>query len=201
CRYRGGGHRQSHRRHWCRGAGGGRSGGAQCRSRPGRSRDRRRGSRGAAGPELRKTQAPGEARAGTDDRHRTDGEHPRAGDEDALRSLDDCDARRVVVGAFRANRGHHREWDARAHAPRRRGARGRGLMSGFLRSWSAGKLFASWIGYWILLIAIRLGPAIGPIWRATHAEPDKGSLNMSLGSEGFSFNVLKDGATLFSRSI
>jgi len=74
-------------------------------------------------------------------------------------------------------------------------------MSGLLRSWSAGKLFASWIGYWILLIAIGLGPAIGPIWRATHAEPDKGSLNMSLGSDGFSFNVLKDGATLFSRSI
>jgi len=68
-------------------------------------------------------------------------------------------------------------------------------MSGLLRSWSAGKLFASWIGYWILLIAI------GPIWRARHAEADKGSLNMSLGSDGFSFNVLKDGATLFSRSI
>ncbi|HEV8215244.1 MAG TPA: hypothetical protein VGP95_05400 [Gemmatimonadaceae bacterium] len=70
-----------------------------------------------------------------------------------------------------------------------------------LRSWSAGKLFTSWIAYWILLLAIGLAPAIGPIWRATHAEPDKGSLNMSFGSDGFSLNVLKDGATLYSASI
>lgn len=74
-------------------------------------------------------------------------------------------------------------------------------MPKFLRSMSAAKLFASWIGYWILLIAVGLGPAFIAIWRATHAGQDKGSVSMSFGSDGVALNVLKDGATIYSGSI
>ena len=70
-----------------------------------------------------------------------------------------------------------------------------------LRSWSAGKLFASWIGYWILLIAIGLGPAMGAIWRATRAAPGTGSVNVSFGDGAFSLNVIRAGGTLYSGSI
>ena len=70
-----------------------------------------------------------------------------------------------------------------------------------LRSWSVGKLFASWIGYWILLIAIGLGRAIGPIQEATRGAPDTGSVNVSFGSDGFALNVLKAGATIYSVSV
>lgn len=71
----------------------------------------------------------------------------------------------------------------------------------FLRSMSAAKLFATWIGYWILLIAIGLGPGIAAIWRATRAGPDKGSVNLSFGSDGFVLNVLKGGASTYSGSM
>ena len=71
----------------------------------------------------------------------------------------------------------------------------------FLGSWSAGKLFASWIAYWILLIAIGLGRAIGPIRDATSGPPDTGSVNVSFGSDGFALNVLKVGATIYSVSV
>ena len=71
----------------------------------------------------------------------------------------------------------------------------------FLRSWSAGKLFASWVGYWILLFVVGLGPGIAAILQATRAGPDKGSVNLSFGSDGFSLNVLKAGATIYAGSI
>ena len=71
----------------------------------------------------------------------------------------------------------------------------------FLRSWSAGKLFASWIGYWILLIGIGLGPAIGAILQATRAAPGQGSVSLSFDDGAFTLKALQAGATLYSGSI
>ena len=71
----------------------------------------------------------------------------------------------------------------------------------FLRSWSAGKLFASWIAYWILLIGICLRPALVAIWRATRDTPEHGSVNLSFGDSGFVLDVVKGGAKLYSGSI
>jgi len=70
-----------------------------------------------------------------------------------------------------------------------------------VRSWSAGKLFVSWIGYWILLIAVGLGRAIPAIWRATHAEQGKGSLSLSFGDGGFTLSVFEKGATIYAGTI
>jgi len=71
----------------------------------------------------------------------------------------------------------------------------------FLRSWSAGKLFASWVAYWLLLGALTLGPAAAAIWRATHAEKGKGSFSMSFGNGAISLDVLDTGATIYHGSI
>jgi hypothetical protein len=74
-------------------------------------------------------------------------------------------------------------------------------MSSFFRSMSPKKLFASWVGYWVLLIAVGLGPAFAAIWQATRAGPDKGSFSLSMGSDGFALSVVKAGATIYSKSI
>ncbi len=68
------------------------------------------------------------------------------------------------------------------------------------RSWSAGKLFASWIAYWILLIAVGLGPALVAIWRVSRAAQDKGSVNVSFG-DTFSLTVVNAGVTTYAGSI
>ena len=70
-----------------------------------------------------------------------------------------------------------------------------------LRSWSAGKLFVSWIAYWALLIAIGLGPAIGAIWRVSRGAKDQGSAALSFGDGVFSLKVTNIGATTYSGSI
>ena len=69
-----------------------------------------------------------------------------------------------------------------------------------LRSWSAGKLFASWIAYWLLLIAIGLGPAIAAIWRVSGAAEGKGSVSASFGNT-FTISVVDAGVTTYSGSI
>lgn len=74
-------------------------------------------------------------------------------------------------------------------------------MLNFLRSWSAGKLFASWIAYWVLLIAIGLGSAIGAIWKVSQAAKDQGSVALSFGDGSFSLKVINAGATIYSGSI
>ena len=71
----------------------------------------------------------------------------------------------------------------------------------FLRSWSAGKLFVSWIAYWVLLIAVGLGPAIAAIWRVSQAAKDQGSVALSFGDGSFSLKAINAGVTLYSGSI
>jgi hypothetical protein len=71
----------------------------------------------------------------------------------------------------------------------------------FLRSWSAGKLFASWIAYWVLLIAVGLGPAIAAIWKVSQAAKDQGSVALSFGNGSFSLKVINVGATIYSGTI
>jgi hypothetical protein len=71
----------------------------------------------------------------------------------------------------------------------------------FLRSWSAGKLFASWIAYWVVLIAVGLGPASAAIWRVSRAAGEKGSVALSFGDGVFSLKAINAGATVYSGSI
>lgn len=71
----------------------------------------------------------------------------------------------------------------------------------FLRGMSAGKLFASWIVYWILLIAVGLRSAIGAIWRVSGAAPGQGSASLGFNDGAFSINVIEAGKTIYSGSI
>ena len=64
--------------------------------------------RGAAGAELRQAEARNEARPGTNDRDRADGEHRRPGHADDAGSVDGGDGGRVAVSALRAHGRHHR---------------------------------------------------------------------------------------------
>jgi len=74
-------------------------------------------------------------------------------------------------------------------------------MFNVLRSWSAGKLFASWFAYWILLIGIGLGPAIAAIWRVSGATKDQGTAALSFDNGAFSLKVINAGTTIYSGSI
>ncbi len=69
-----------------------------------------------------------------------------------------------------------------------------------MRRWGLRGLLASWAAYWVGLIAIRLGPAVGPIWTATHSTAH-GTVSVSTGSDAFSLVVTTGGATTYTTSI
>jgi len=64
-------------------------------------------------------------------------------------------------------------------------------------------LIASWILYWLLLIGIKGGPAIGAIWRATRAGGPEGSssVNASFGDGGITLDVTRLGQSVYHGAI
>lgn len=62
-------------------------------------------------------------------------------------------------------------------------------------------LVASWILYWLLLVGVKLGPAIAAIMRATGGPSDgKSSVNVSYGDSGFVLDVAQQGQTVYHAS-
>jgi hypothetical protein len=68
----------------------------------------------------------------------------------------------------------------------------------WLRDWSVRKLVVAWIGYWIALFLIILGPAIPALWRATRSE---GSFSLNFGNGVFSLTVTAAGSEIWRGSI
>lgn len=69
-----------------------------------------------------------------------------------------------------------------------------------LHRWGPRGLFASWIAYWIILAAVKLGPAITAIWRATHTGPDQSSVSFNFNGAVFDLLVKTGGRTTWSGS-
>jgi hypothetical protein len=56
------------------------------------------------------------------------------------------------------------------------------------------------IAYWVVVAAVKLGPAAFAIYRATRGPKDSSSVNASLGNGGFTLNVIEKGVTTYSAS-
>lgn len=68
------------------------------------------------------------------------------------------------------------------------------------RQWSPRALFLSWGVYWLVLLAVGLGPIIGPIWRATHGATGS-SVKASFSNTIVSLTVTQAGQTTWTGSI
>ena len=70
-----------------------------------------------------------------------------------------------------------------------------------LSRWRPTQLLLAWAGYWILLLAVTLGPALPAILRVTRGGGHHGEINASFGGDGFSLTVKEMGKLLWSGSI
>lgn len=70
-------------------------------------------------------------------------------------------------------------------------------MAWSFRRWRPRHLLLSWLGYWLGLAAVTLGPAVPAILRATSGDA-KGSLTGSMGDGGISLTIAEAGATTWS---
>ena len=59
-------------------------------------------------------------------------------------------------------------------------------------------LLGAWGAYWLLLVGVKLGPAIAAILRATGPGESGSSVNLSYGDEGFLLSVVQHGQTIYS---
>lgn len=69
-----------------------------------------------------------------------------------------------------------------------------------LSKWRLSHLLMSWLGYWLALIVIMLGPAIAAAWVATRSPNENNSaISLSWGSAaGVTASVVHHGETLWS---
>jgi hypothetical protein len=66
---------------------------------------------------------------------------------------------------------------------------------------SAASLFGGWAIYWIVVGAVKLGPAIAAVLKATSGPDDgKSSVALNYGDGGFALTVIERGVTTFSGS-
>jgi hypothetical protein len=56
------------------------------------------------------------------------------------------------------------------------------------------------IAYWVVVAAVKLGPAAFVIYRATRGPKGSSSVNASLGNGGVSLNVIEKGVTTYTAS-
>jgi len=62
-------------------------------------------------------------------------------------------------------------------------------------------LFGSWIAYWLVLAAVKLGPAAMAAWKATHAVGTGSSVQVSVSNLTFNLAVVELGRPTWSGSI
>src|SRR6185295_15417561 len=59
-------------------------------------------------------------------------------------------------------------------------------------------LIGSWVAYWAVLAAVKLGPAAVAIWRATHAGEGQGSFAINFGNGAFTLTVTERGQQIYT---
>ena len=63
-------------------------------------------------------------------------------------------------------------------------------------------LLASWLLYWIVVLAIGVGPGLAAAWRAGHLpEENSGTVSFGAGSEGLSLLVQEYGRTTWEGAV
>ncbi|HXT16398.1 MAG TPA: hypothetical protein VN706_12250 [Gemmatimonadaceae bacterium] len=70
----------------------------------------------------------------------------------------------------------------------------------FLGRWRPATLLASWVGYWVVLAAITMGPGIVAIWKATQSGPGQGNVSLNFSNGLFSLVVQANGHTTYTGS-
>ena len=65
---------------------------------------------------------------------------------------------------------------------------------------SISALVGGTIAYWIVIAAVKLGPAAFAIYRATQGPKGSSSVSASFGNGGFSLKVIEKGATTYAAS-
>lgn len=71
----------------------------------------------------------------------------------------------------------------------------------FLARWRPYQLLLSWTAYWVLLLAVTLGPALPAILRATRATGNHGEINASVSDTVLSFTVKEMGQVTWTGSV
>ena len=70
-----------------------------------------------------------------------------------------------------------------------------------LSRWRPAHLFLAWAGYWIVLLAVTIGPALPAILRATGSAPGKGEISVNFSDGVFNLIVKQAGQLLWSGSV
>ena len=70
----------------------------------------------------------------------------------------------------------------------------------FLSRWRPYQLLLAWTAYWILLLAVTLGPALPAILRATRATGNRGEISASV-SDTISLTVKEMGQVTWTGSV
>jgi hypothetical protein len=59
-------------------------------------------------------------------------------------------------------------------------------------------LLGGWAAYWVVLAAVKLGPAAAAISRVTQGPEGQGSFSLNFGNGGFTLTVIERGVTIFT---
>jgi hypothetical protein len=70
----------------------------------------------------------------------------------------------------------------------------------FLRRWRSKHLLWSWIGYWIVLAALTLGPAAFQAYRVAKPPGGKGSISAGFENSVAKYTIINDGVTIRTAS-
>jgi hypothetical protein len=70
----------------------------------------------------------------------------------------------------------------------------------FLRTWRPKHLLWSWIGYWIVLALLTLGPAAFQAYSVAKGPGNKGSVSAGVENSVVKYTVINDGVTLRTAS-
>ena len=71
----------------------------------------------------------------------------------------------------------------------------------FLTRWRPYQLLLAWSGYWVLLLAVTIGPALPAILRATRSTGGHGEINASVSDSALSLTVKEMGQITWTGSV
>ncbi|MES2177120.1 MAG: hypothetical protein V4550_04580 [Gemmatimonadota bacterium] len=68
------------------------------------------------------------------------------------------------------------------------------------RNWRAGHLLAAWATWWVVLVAVKLGPAIGAVLKATGGTDSKSSVAAGFDNANLHLTIVDAGVTIWERT-
>jgi hypothetical protein len=71
----------------------------------------------------------------------------------------------------------------------------------FLSRWRPYQLLGAWVAYWIILLAVTLGPAVPAVLHATRAPGNHGEINASVSDSVLSLTVKEMGRVTWTGSV